>query len=710
MPTNGNDAEAEHDVSRRRYVQAIMASTAAGLAGCNQGGDDESGGNTTTTTDSGDGSDGTTTEETTTTRGPPVSDTITSSINNTAAGSNLNRWAASPTNAGIPWFRELLDPRDIPQGKSVVYNGAEFEVPHFPDRDTIQLPTLTNEFRSEPPYDRYWDMAEGFSYWDGTPLDAEAKLRHDAMFYYTDNQKFAPAATFNNEVVDQYEYHWWRNKGEVEGQEPDPTNKPVLDANIVTETPFHPSFTTPYYQKFQDASNTEAVNGIISNLEGDNVSFGRLADEGWGSGLYRVESSDDVSAEKMTAGLRDDHPNDFATIPKLELRFASADRRQVLKSQGEIDIGGGAVLEQGGTTNREMLPDYIQEVDRFLQSGSDNILFNFNNKHIARIGVRHAMVAAVDWEQASVNGWGSGRTLPQEDHTGLLQTVSEGFFSDEFLDTLYKWPMNADTELATRWMRKAGYTMENGIWTDSQGDQVDLNFISSAGIADWTGFVQTVQSQLQDFGFKVGLNNLEGSNYNDALRPKNLNYDIAQFWGPGVTQPFEFYRSDGTWWGEWLVGGDANDPVIGPVDPETTGPDTTHDTVDIKGHPLEVRIPNDPKNIDITPEGAGANPALPESESMAIDVVDLIDSLRDPDITQEEYMKNCQLCARYYNYHLPLFRFHQYTWGVWGNVRDFTFPPEGHKLNRIFHEFSGDDFEVLAGVVGTKFDEEYEQP
>ena len=716
MAHNGKQDESEINPSRRRYIQAIVASTLAGAAGCNQGGDtSDEGGNTTTTTTGGnetnasDGGDA---------QGDPVSTTITSVVNNTPQNSELNPWIEGADATGQTWVRELCDPRNVVQGSAIQYNGAEYETPWIEDHDTIELPTITNDLRYEPPYDKYWDMNTELTYWNGEPINAPAKLKHEYLYYGRDNQIFNETATFNNEVIDDSTFHWWNNKGEVEGQQANPQNVVVMQTDVPTEAPFNPTFTTPYYERFQDAANSDEVNQIANELTGDRVTYNRIADEQLMSGLYKVESTDDVSAERMLLKKRDDHPNDWATIPELELRFANADRQDILNVAGKIDIDEGIISESGGAVNREMLPDYIQQVDSFLQTGGDQILFNWNNKHLQNVWVRRALIAAADWETATANGWGPNGTIPIEDHTGMLQTVSQGYFSDEFLNSLYSYPTSGDKELAAEWMRKGGYTLENGIWTAPDGTQAELNLVQRATYGGWVTLAQSLQAEWQDFGFKIGLNAIEGSAHNNALKPENLNYDVSQIWGPNGETPHQVYWTQGFWYIETLVGGDGNDPLPNEVDAETTGPETTHDVKDIQNMPLEVDIPNDPQNIELVNEASGSRgdgdkfywPDLPDSQSESIDLATLIHELRSVDTDAERYREISRKCARFYNFYMKDFVFHQYTSGLKGNVRDFTYPPEGHELNRVWHEFGGDDFEVLSGSVQAKYNEEYEPP
>lgn len=711
MPHDGNHAESGNDLSRRRYVQAIVAASLMGAAGCSQGGGNGSGDG------SGNGSDNNSTpDDSGAPSGEPQSETITTAISNTPQGSNLNRWASSAQAAGETYLRELVDPRNVNQGKKIVYDGTEFDTPWIPEHDTIELPTVTEDFRHEPPYDSYWDMNPDLTYWDGeTHIDAEAKVLNEAMYYYSEGQKFNETSTFNAEAVDQFTYHWWTNKGEVEGQEANPLNVQVMQTNVPAHTPYHPGFTRPYYEEYQDASNEDAASAVTDELTGDSITFARAAENDWGSGLYRLKTPEDISSERLMLRKRDDHPNDWATIPNFEIKLANAERQDILNVAGKLDIQTGSISETGGTVNRQMLPDHIQTVDEYLQTGGDMILFNWNNQHMQNIWVRRALVTVTDWETATANAWGPSGTVPTEDHTGLLQTASQGFFSQEFLDSLHSWEMGPNEELAAEYMRMGGYTLENGVWTDEAGNAVDVNFVERASINGWVLFAQSLQSQWQNFGFEVGLNALEGSAHNNALKPENLNYDISQLWSPNSAVPHQVYRTRGAWWIEPLVGGDPNDPVVNEVDAETTGPQTTHDVKDIQNVPLEVDIPNDPQNIELVNEadsyaedGDGFYwPDLPDSQSETIDLANIVHDLRAADTTAEEYREMCRKCARFYNFYLNDFKFHQYTSGVYGNVRDFEFPPEGHALNRLWHEFGGDDFQVLAGSVQLKYDDDY---
>jgi hypothetical protein len=157
-------------------------------------------------------------------------------------------------------------------------------------------------------------------------------------------------------------------------------------------------------------------------------------------------------------------------------------------------------------------------------------------------------------------------------------------------------------------------------------------------------------------------------------------------------------RSDmSLYYGDPLVGGDPGKGA-GPtrVDPETTDAEE-HDTVDNQGNPLEVELPQEVGALTL------------DGSTESVDVADLVHSFRDPDITEEQMLENARKCARYYNFYLPDYMFHQYNWGYWGNVRDFEFPPKGHQIYHVRSE-NEEEYPVLAGVPQTKFDTDYQPP
>jgi len=683
-------------INRRKYIQAIVASTAAGLAGCGGSGDGDGSGDQTTTTTTSD--DESTTTEQTTTQQPPVTDTITMTAANTPQSSNINPWANATQWLGDQWMWELSNPNNVVQ-KETILSGHEFDTPWMDEYDSVSVPTMIEDYEINPPYDITEYHDDRLTYWDGTPLDAEARVLNDTLWYFNDGGKYDDTMTINHEAVDQWTFHWWHNKGETEAQQPDPVNQFILESEAVPlDPPFHPGFTEPWVQKFRDASNQDAVSQIRNNLSGTQVGFETMAEEQWGSGLYRIESPDDMNAESMRYQLRDDHPNEHAEIPNLEIKFAQASRQSVLINEGRIDYGGGIIQDQGQLT-RSSLPDKIQQVDRYLSNGGDQLVMNWNNDHLARLWVRRAIIAAVDWNAATTNGWGPSGSIPSERHVGLIDTLAEAEFDQEFLDSMYQYPMDSDIELAEKWMQKAGYTKEGGIWTDWTGSSVSLYLMSNADISQYISACQTIQSNLQELGFEVQLQNLVGGNYNTRAGPENLNYDLAMMWSHGTENVWDAYWANPAWWANTLIAGHPTSHL--QIEQDTDA------ELDYIGHPLTAQVPSEVGSIE-APDRAGRSPDLPNGEE--IDIIDAVYALRSPDLDEQSYQEAIQKCARYANFYLPDFTFHQFAVGMIGNMEEFKFPPEGHPANRTWKDFGGTKFGTAGGMIRQKHTREFEPP
>ena len=660
-------------LSRRRYVQALAGASLAGLAGC-------------TTGDGGTDGD---------------ASTIRVHVDNVPEQSNLNPWAANERNAGEEWLTELMIGDSLEQSAPLL-DGHTFDATWIDDRDEISVPTIVTDYEIDEPHDVYEEFNEDLTYWDGTPIDAEARVAHARLQWHSEGHQFDDAETFNHEAVDQWTHHWWSDKGEVEGQSENPLPSHVLEdqMRVDFETPMHPDFTEPYVEAYEDAETEDEDDAVTDDLSGDTITFERLAEEEWGSGLYRLDP-DRIGQDTMVATRRDDHPNEHAVIEEIEMQLADYDRLSILAQQGEIDVQGGILPESGGDINRESAPDYIQEIDRYLEVGADQMLFNMNNEHLQNLWVRRAIIAAVDWDAVGTNGWGDERSVPAEHHVGLSDALAEEAFDEAFLDSLYTYPIESDTDLAAEWMERAGYTREDDTWTSPDGEEVQLPMEVNTDITDYVGASDTVQSYLEEFGFVIDYQGMDQMSQVGRMEPgEDASYGMMIFWA-GDDEPWKVYYTDGSEWGVPLVNGDPEAGNPYEVDREEYSETDNH------GRPLDAVLPSEVGSIE-APDEAGRVPDL--EDGVEVSLPELIHSLRDPDISDGEYQEALELCARYVNYYVPAFMFHGYPWGMWGNVRDFAFPEEGHEANRVWNDFSGEDYAVLSGVVQDNSDGEYSEP
>lgn len=715
-------------LSRRQYAQLLAGVGFAGLAGCpSQGGDGPTAGSgstaTETPTDTGSGSTPTATDEPSgtteateatetdepTPEGDPVTDTVRVFMANSPSVFDANTWTPQDNTTGMGLMTELHSLRNVHIGKAE-FSGLEIETPWKAGRDSAAIMTWFTGFEVEAPYDVYETLDDRATYWNGDPLDAEARERHEHVSYFQEGNKFNEETEFASEATSQWEYHWWNTDGS--GNLPDnPQAKHVLEASAVgADTPLHPDFTRPYLEQYQDASSADAVTSVSDDLASDRIDLQRLMDEGWGSGPYELRSDDDIGSARLTLRLRDEaaasagdtelaHPNaENTNVPNLGILWGEGDRRTTLATNGAIDLNGNIVAPDG-LYSRETLPDHMQELTRWLRSsGGDKWRLNWNDEHLQNLWVRRALVAAVDWTKAGTNGWGDERSVPMENHTYMLDGQSQATFSSEFLESLHKWPMKSDFDAAATYLRKGGYSKQGGQWVDPQGNPASIDLIYPSAIGDYAGAAQTIKANLSKFGFGVNFSSQGWSSWSNNLKAKNgLNYDSSIFWH-GYGNPFGYYNSVPGWWSGTLVMGKAESPTQ-PVDRDTE--------MDSQGKPLQVEIPSEVGSIE-APEEAGPDPDLSDGEE--INLASIIKEIREPGKSEAEVQELYRKCARYYNFYLPHFVFHQYTWGAWGNVRDFEWPEKAHRGLDYEAGFGLSSAIIKGGLTEASYDTEFPAP
>ncbi|QLH80318.1 ABC transporter substrate-binding protein [Halosimplex pelagicum] len=715
MPRDPNGSGS--DLSRRQYAQILAGLSAAGLAGCpsgSGGGDtptDGGGGGEDTQTDAGgDGGDTPTESDDggseTATASQAVTDTVRVAVNNSPDVFNWNPWTPQDNTYGDNWMSELNGLNNV-HTKTNAYSGTTVPTPHKPDHEEVELMTWIEEWTVNEPYDWRHHLDDRASFWNGDPYDAPTLVQHNHTAWFFNGNKYTEGATFNEEAEDQWTRHGWFDKGTVPEQDPNPVAKPIIEAQakgLLFNPPLHTDFTDPYHEQFQDASSAEEVSSVSDELASDRVSLQRIAveeGEGWGSGMYVLRNMDDVGSESMVLRKDDDHPNAGHTnVENVEIFWADASRRQTLASNGSIDFNGGAVTPSSDF-NREMLPDHMQELTRWLNATlGTQWLMNWHNPHLQRLWVRRALVEAVDWNAVVANGWGeeTGQTTSYD--TFLMDSENESTFSEEFLDSLHTYSRDQNLENANQYMRNAGYSKQGGQWVDPNGNQATIDLTAQSGNSSYVQAAQTIRANLANWGFGVNFSTPGFSTWSDSLNPEGsgLNYDTSLFWSDTATI-FGKYNDRGAWWGEALLGGS---PTAGSVFRLTE-----EDDRDTQNKPVHVQLPEEVGSIE-APDEAGINPDLENGRE--VDMFEVVQAIREPGASQEEVLELYRTCAQYYNYYLPDFVFAQSLSGTWGNVRDLEWPGDGARALDYARNVNMPIGTTLTGLTQASTDTDYEPP
>ncbi|MFC7142692.1 hypothetical protein ACFQMA_23015 [Halosimplex aquaticum] len=685
----------------------------AGLAGCpSDSGDGGDGGSTATPTPSGDGDTDTNggggDDTDTTTDQEAVTDTISYAVPNSPDVFNWNPWTPQDNTAGDLWMSELHGLRNVHTTKTS-YSGTTVPTPHKPDHDQIEIMTWIEDYEVSPPFDWRDHHDDRSSYWNSDPYDAVAREKHNHVNFFKNGNKFTEDATFNQKAESQWTIHYWKDKGEVPEQDKKPTSRPVLEADagpVDGNPPIHPDFTEPYLERYLDAGTEDEVNAITDELTSDRIGLRRIALNGGtdealaGSGPYVLKSMDDVGSEKMVLHLDKDHPNaEHTNVEKLALYWAGGDRRNTLMTEGQLDLSSGAITP-GGTMTREALPDHVQEFTRWLRAtGGDMWKLNWHNKHLQNLWVRRALVEAIDWNAVSANGWGQEGSQVLEHDTFMLDAQSKRHFSEDFLNSLHTYSRSANKKRATEYMKRAGYSKQGGQWIDRDGNAASIDLIATSNIQAHIKAGQTIKANLSNWGFGVNLSSQTDSTWQSNLKPKDgLNYDSTIFWH-GDPYIFQYYHDRGAWWDEALVAGSPT--AEDPFEAKAT------DEVDTQNKPIVQQVPNEPGAFE-APDEAGKAPDLDNASE--VNLVETVNAIRKPGNSEEELQQLYRTCAKYYNFYVPHFPFHQYLTGSYGDVRDFDWPDPGARAFDYERSFGIEDVLVLGGIAQASTNTDFEPP
>ncbi|MCU4975293.1 ABC transporter substrate-binding protein [Halobacteria archaeon AArc-m2/3/4] len=192
-----------------------------------------------------------------------------------------------------------------------------------------------------------------------------------------------------------------------------------------------------------------------------------------------------------------------------------------------------ALMEEnvdGISLNLPESPDVMEQLPDHYEINRDydhlwSILFNFGNYDFpnspvenpsnqpitADERVRKAIAYAIDREQI----WAS---VPEEYElyelppTFLNQTaVDEGLIDIEGYDNY-----DTDQDRAVELMEEAGYQRDDGQWYDEDDESAELALLAQSGTSVQVDALDSVQHQLNDFGFDASLNAVDEASYGEG--------------------------------------------------------------------------------------------------------------------------------------------------------------------------------------------------
>jgi hypothetical protein len=572
------------------------------------------------------------------------------------------------------------------------------------------------------------DFDDRLTYWNGDSLDGRAYQLRDRVVWLGNGEQFG-GESFDHELVDATTY-----RRALDGEA---ANR--FDAHRAVHPgmpPMPPSFTERWVERFETVSTeAELVDRFLDYIQGI-VHLDAFVEEGYGSGAYEVESPDDIRREAVdAAGVtanrvsvyaspREEHPgspgierlriltnvgtgsivnsrvNGGAAWSPLAVPGSAASsggiRGAVADKETMLDAGTGGfgtgIISQDGDIEPSNIPESVEQVASYpepLRRGR-GLVFDWSNDHLRRLWVRRALVAALPLERATRDTSSQSMQAPAR-QTGLLSGTDESVFDETFLDGLSEYPVAADTEIAARWLREAGYERPDDQWVGPGGEFLGFRILA-AGQWDLNA-ARVLSDGLEAFGVAAAVDNVGRPFYQERVFTRE--FDIALTTFPGGWSPSRVY---GDWYddeGRWR----SASPVTVFGNPLSScredGPASSPDSVTVPVEPGALRI----EGVDY-PDG-GSTYRWPDAGGTERSVCRAAERLREPEVGREAYRAAAEVCARWYNYAVPNFVFAQDAVGLWADTERLAVPGPDHAARRLSRAapVAPEHYHVQAGTV-----------
>ena len=674
------DEESGPRAGRRRFLAALGSVAVTASAGC--GGDD-------TGTDP---------------RTPSLPDTAATAWvplapNSVDLGRTLTESAAKAVVGG--YFHAPVLPVRAPTGEALTsghtwtVEGGRAEG----DAREVSVPCVVADYEVESDELVRLSFDDRFSYWNGESLDGRAYWLRDRVRWLGNGGVF-DEESFPGELVSGTEYRSFYTGAAPNQFEAAVAAHPGLP-------PVPPSVTEPWVDRFTSASTETELSDEFAEYVGGKAGIETVAEEGYGTGPYEVESADDVRREALESGGGlavnaevvyarpwSEYPG---STPLGGLRVLGPTGGSPVSEQGSfvgngtLDVGSGVIGE-----NADFAPSSVAgEIEQVATCPSANglrsiLVFDWGNDHLRRLWVRRALVAALPLERAARRTSSQSMQAPAR-QTGLLSGTDASVFEGAFLEQLYEYPVAADTETAARWLREAGYERPDDQWVGPGGEPLGFRILA-AGQWDLT-VARVLSNGLTSFGIAAAVDNVSRPFYQERVFTREFDLALTTF--PGGWSASRVY---GDWYddqGRWRSASPVT--VFGnPLDScREGGPASSPDAVTLPTESGKLRI----EDVDY-PEG-GSTYRWPDAGGVERSVCRAATRLREPGVDREAYREAATVCARWYNYAVPNFVFAQDVVGLWADTGRLTVPRSDHPATGLSRAgpVAPEHYHVQAGTV-----------
>ncbi|MFB6229222.1 MAG: ABC transporter substrate-binding protein [Halobacteriales archaeon] len=273
---------------------------------------------------------------------------------------------------------------------------------------------------------------------------------------------------------------------------------------------------------------TESVRGQVASFEGPATGLGPFTVEEATTRAFRGPAHEGHPAYDVLEGVSWEATRTTGNQGILQMGIS-----------GTTDYIGPIVLSEDALSQ---LPGSFQ-INPTSNLNGHGLFWNYSNPHIKRKAFRKAIAYIADRKTIAKNAAGLNFKEPVGTPTGISgggKGVPKSWLGDTFSKlTAYE----TSTDKATTVLESAGYSKSGGTWQGPDGNTVSLDLVYPGGWTDWVNAGQTLNSQLNNFGFETNFQTVDAPTWNGQTRP-NGEFDITpQWWGGGRPHPFFGFRA-----------------------------------------------------------------------------------------------------------------------------------------------------------------------
>jgi peptide/nickel transport system substrate-binding protein len=602
------------------------------------------------------------------------------------------------------YFHAPVLPIDGATGEGLT-SGHTWTVTDGGDERELSVPCVVAEYEIESTDRVRLTFDDRFAYWNGESLDGRAYWVRDRARWLGNGGAFEEES-FPGELLSDTEYRSFYS-----GAAPNQFESAVAAHPGVPPVP--PSVTEPWIERFENATTEDELADQFADYVGGKAGIETVAEEGYGTGPYRVESADDVRREARGSGgglavnVQTVYARPWSAYPGptplggLEILGPTggspvSDQRSFV-GNGTLDVGSGVIAETGDFDPSSVAEGIEQVASYPSGNGLRSVLvFHWGNDHLRRLWVRRALVAAAPFEGVADNVGGASVATPAH-QTGLPSRLDERVFDREFLDSLVEYPLEADQETAATWLGEAGYERDSEGWVGPDGGHLGFEFLAHRQRDETVA--TSLAAGLESFGVSVEVTSVPSNEYES--RALAGDFDLAVSNAGTGWRPTQCY-------GDWFEAG-----VSGRAGWLSTA------VLTAVGNPLESCRQNESGRGPVA--STPATVTLPTDPALEIDGVDYPDGGTDylwsgrgedrsvceaagrlwEDTDTETHRDAARVCTRWYNYALPTFQFVQDCVGLWADTESFSVPETDHPSLTVSRQTpaSPHHYHLLVGTV-----------